>query len=58
MNKIESFSKNKCKKNKKFLWSKQCNDINFFFFFRGGGASQEDILGLAILLTFDQFSIL
>ncbi len=28
------------------------------FFFGGGGASQEDILGLAISLMFDQFSIL
>ncbi len=27
-------------------------------FFLGGGASQEDILGLAISLIFDQFSIL
>ncbi len=33
----------------------------FSFFFLGGGggvASQEDILGLAISLIFDQFSIL
>ncbi len=47
-------------KNIFFLWSKvQCNDI---IIFRGGGggggASQEDILGLAISLIFDQFSIL
>ncbi len=44
-------------KKKMFLWSKvQCNDI---ICFRGGrGASQEDILGLAISLIFDQFSIL
>ncbi len=27
-------------------------------FYGGGGASQEDILGLAISLIFDQFSIL
>ncbi len=31
------------------------NDITFFL---GGGASQKDILGLAISLIFDQFSIL
>ncbi len=40
---------------------KQCNDMKCFFFFGGGGgggASQEDILGLAISLIFDQFSIL
>ncbi len=43
------------KKKKKFLWSKQCNDMKTFFL---GGASQEDILGLAISLIFDQFSIL
>ncbi len=42
-----------------FLWSKQCNDMKTIFFFGGGGgASQEDILGLAISLIFDQFSIL
>ncbi len=35
-------------------WSKQCNDMKTFF----RGASQEDILGLAISLIFDQFSIL
>ncbi len=28
------------------------------FYGGGGGASQEDILGLAISLIFDQFSIL
>ncbi len=39
-----------------FLWSKQCNEMKTFF--GGGGASQEDILGLAISLIFDQFSIL
>ncbi len=33
---------------------KQCNDMKTFF----RGASQEDILGLAISLIFDQFSIL
>ncbi len=62
MIKIESFSKikNKIKKNHFFffflLWSKQCNDMKTFFFL--GGVSQEDILGLAISLIFDQFSIL
>ncbi len=50
MNKIEFF-----KKYFFFLWSKQCNDMKTFFF---RGASQEDILGLAISLIFDQFSIL
>ncbi len=50
MNKIEFFTKKKM-----FLWSKQCNDMKTFFF---RGASQEDILGLAISLIFDQFSIL
>ncbi len=39
-----------------FLNSKQCNDMKTFFFV--GGGSQEDILGLAISLIFDQFSIL
>ncbi len=44
---------------KMFLWSKQCNDTKTFFFLGGGGgASQEDILGFAISLIFDQFSIL
>ncbi len=52
MNKVEFFKKKK--KKIFFLWSKQCNDMKtFFFFFRG-----EDILGLAISLIFDQFSIL
>ncbi len=43
-----------------FLWSKQCNDMKKNFGGGGGlgGASQEDILGLAISLIFDQFSIL
>ncbi len=49
MNKIEFF-----KTIFFFLWSKQCNDMKTFF----RGASQEDILGLAISLIFDQFSIL
>ncbi len=42
------------------IWSKQCNDMKTFFLGGGGGgkASQEDILGLAISLIFDQFSIL
>ncbi len=47
---VESFSKMKCKKK-----------IPSFFFLGGGGGgggSQEDILGLAISLIFDQFSIL
>ncbi len=40
------------------IWSKQCNDMKTFFLGGGGGkASQEDILGLAISLIFDQFSI-
>ncbi len=40
---------------KHFLWS---NNVDMKTFFGGGGASQEDILGLAISLIFDQFSIL
>ncbi len=52
MNKIE------LKKKKKFLWSVYVsnNVMTRKLFFRG--ASQEDILGLAISLIFDQFSIL
>ncbi len=37
-------------------FARACNDMKFFL--GGGGASQEDILGLAISLIFDQFSIL
>ncbi len=56
MNKVELFNK---KKKMIFfflmVYSKQCNDMKTFLFFLGGG---EDILGLAISLIFDQFSIL
>ncbi len=47
MNKIEFF--------KKKMFSYGLNNVMTFFF---RGASQEDILGLAISLIFDQFSIL
>ncbi len=43
------------KKKNLMVYSKQCNDMKTFFF---RGASQEDILGLAISLIFDQFLIL
>ncbi len=52
MNKIEFF------KNEHLFFSYGLNNVMTWkmFFFRG--ASQEDILGLAISLIFDQFSIL
>ncbi len=58
--KNEIYKKKKEKKRKKNCFSYGLNNVmtcKRFLFFRGG-ASQEDILGLAISLIFDQFSIL